>query len=131
MRLLVDTNTLIWLIGESYESSKMGPRDRKLINEADMGAVSSISVLEIRIKTMPDKLASPVDLLEAVTAAGLKFIAFDEFHADAITDLQALSRHDPFNRMLLAQAKRENMNLLTADLSLLNLNLPYVISARE
>ena len=130
MRILLDTNALIWLIGETSESSKVGPDARNLMDEADSVSASSISILEIRIKTMLGKLESPVDLIEDVASAGLKFLAFDELHADTITGFPNLSRHDPFDRMLLAQAKTENMVLLTSDEVLLGLALSYVINVR-
>jgi PIN domain nuclease of toxin-antitoxin system len=130
MHILLDTNALIWLIGETAESSKLGPDARNLLSEAETVSASSVSVLEIRIKTMLGKLESPADLLDSITAAGLRVLAFDELHADAITTFQNLGRHDPFDRMLLAQAKVENMIFLTSDEILLGLALPYVISAK-
>jgi PIN domain nuclease of toxin-antitoxin system len=130
MHILLDTNALIWIIGETAENSKLGSGARNLISEAETVSASSVSILEIRIKTMLGKLNSPTDLLENITSAGIKFIAFNELHADMITDFQSLSRHDPFDRMLLAQAKTENMHLLTSDHVLLGLGLPYVVDAK-
>ena len=42
----------------------------------------------------------------------------------------ALVRHDPFDRMILAQAEAERMTLLTADRTLLVLGQTWIVDAR-
>jgi PIN domain nuclease of toxin-antitoxin system len=71
------------------------------------------------------------DLIEDIMASGVKELSFGISHADAIRDFPALSRHDPFDRMLLAQAKVEKITFLTSDNNLLKLQLSYVIDARR
>nr|WP_285594613.1 PIN domain-containing protein [Actinomycetospora sp. NBRC 106378] len=41
----------------------------------------------------------------------------------------ALRRHDPFDRLLVAQARALGLTLLTADRVLLGLDLPFVVDA--
>jgi PIN domain nuclease of toxin-antitoxin system len=130
MTLLLDTNALIWLIGHA-DGSSLGPNARRKIQEADSVYVSSVSILEIRIKSMLGKLDVGQDLLTNITAAGLKTLSFDVTHADALTEFPDLKKHDPFDRMLLAQAQLERISLMTADTFLLALGLPYVMDARE
>lgn len=80
---------------------------------------------------MLGKLVSSDDLLEDVAAAGLKNLSFDVVHADALANFPALSKHDPFDRMLIAQAQVEGMTLLTSDAALLSLGLSLTANSRE
>ena len=116
MKLLLDTNTLIWLIGRT-DGKPLGPQAVQNIQAAEVVYVSSVSILEIRIKTMLGKLAFDDDLIEDIMAAGVKELSFGLSHA--------------FDRMLLAQAKVEKISFLTTDDTLLKLQLPDVIDARQ
>ena len=130
MKILLDTNALIWLTTQ-VDGRSLGPKAKQSIENADEVYVSSVSILEIRIKTMLGKLVSSDDLLEDVAAAGLKSLSFDIAHADALSNFPDLSRHDPFDRMLIAQAQVEGMTLLTSDAVLLSLGLSLTANSRE
>lgn len=93
--------------------------------------VSSISVLEIEIKSMLGKLEALETLLDDITFAGLKSLAFDIDHAEALKQFPGLSRHGPFDRMLLAQAKTEKHTFITADSIILKQNIDFVVNARQ
>jgi PIN domain nuclease of toxin-antitoxin system len=62
--------------------------------------------------------------------AGLRELPFTSDHAVAMLRFPALVRHDPFDRMILAQASAERMTLLTADATLLALGERWVQDAR-
>lgn len=130
MVLLLDTNALIWLIGHA-DGSSLGPSTKKAIEQADGVYVSSVNILEIRVKSMLGKIEASEDLLNDIATAGLKTLSFDVTHADELTKFPDLNKHDPFDRMLLAQAQLEGMMLLTADTFLLRLGLPYIVDARK
>lgn len=51
MRLLLDTNALLWLLGITAEESRLGPEAARLISEAESVSVSAISIFEMQIKT--------------------------------------------------------------------------------
>jgi PIN domain nuclease of toxin-antitoxin system len=129
LKILLDTNALIWLISGA-ESRLLGPRSLAQLKEADAVYVSSISILEIRIKTMLGKLESGDDLVVDIAEAGLKELPFDASHADAIRNFPNVAKHDPFDRMLIAQALIEGMTLLTSDATVLGLNLHFTANAR-
>ena len=80
---------------------------------------------------MLDKLVAPEDILGIVKASGLANLAFETEHADALTEFPTLSKHDPFDRMLLAQAKTEDLSLLTSDGLLLEQGFDFVVNARD
>jgi len=82
--------------------------------------VSAASLWEISIKHSLAR-GSPQDMpisgkqaLAYCESAGYDFLAVTVAHAAAVSDLPALHR-DPFDRMLVAQAKLEPMRLLTHD----------------
>jgi len=52
-------------------------------------------------------------------------------HAEAIRDYPELTRHDPFDRLLVAQADRAGLQLLTADRVLLGLEKDFILDATK
>jgi PIN domain nuclease of toxin-antitoxin system len=121
LKLLLDTNVLIWILSQTSNDS-IGSNAKQLIEDADAVYASSVSLLEIRIKTMIGKYISDEHLLKDIAEAGLENLSFDMTHADAITHFPTLSRHDPFDRMLIAQAQVEELVLITSDKVLLGLD---------
>ncbi len=79
---------------------------------------------------MIGKLDAPTHCRQMIEEAGDLPLAFSPEAADELRAFPSLARHDPFDRMLLAQARSENLKLLTADTLLLNLNLPFIADAR-
>ncbi len=130
MKILLDTNALIWLLGD-ISGGPLGDKAKQLINDADEVYVSSVSVLEIRIKTMLGKLISDNSLADDMSSSGLKSLSFDNNHADALTLFPTLVKHDPFDRMLIAQARVENMVLMTSDSVLLKLDIAQTVDSRK
>ena len=80
---------------------------------------------------MLGKLEVPETLLDDLAVAGIKNLSFTTDHAEALRHFPALSRHDPFDRMLLAQASSERYSFLTADNILIGQGLDFVLDARK
>jgi PIN domain nuclease of toxin-antitoxin system len=117
MKLLIDSQVLIWL---TYESDRIGPAACRTIDEAEDVYVSSVSLWELAIKHAKDKLAySPTELLNSSVALGLERLSLKDEH---ILRLQTIimPHRDPFDRMLLAQSETEGCILLTSDQHLLS-----------
>ena len=115
MRILLDTHALIWLLADSPRLSAT-TRERLSAPDAEL-FFSSVSILEIAIKhsLKPEAMpCAPDEIRTDAVASGLQEIKFDSFHAKAVGDLPWLHR-DPFDRMLVAQARTEKMLLLTHD----------------
>ncbi|HUC78679.1 MAG TPA: type II toxin-antitoxin system VapC family toxin [Candidatus Saccharimonadales bacterium] len=129
-KLLLDTNSLIWILDDRDKDS-FGKNALKKVAEAEVVYTSSISILEIRIKTMLGKLHTGPDLLNDIEDTGIKILSFTEFHADGLLNFPKLIRHDPFDRMLIAQAEAESLIFLTSDKLIIDLGLPFVIDARK
>lgn len=128
--MLLDTNALLWQLGLVEDAGKLGVEARRVLESADVVCVSSISLVEMHIKTMLGRLDVPAGAEEKVVAAGDQIINYSGTDADAIRKFPALKRHDPFDRMLIAQASSEGLVFMTADQVLLDLGLDFVIDAR-
>lgn len=113
-RILLDTHLLLWAVSEPR---KLPKEARRLIDEAEV-FVSAASIWEVGIKAALGKLAAdPSELLAEVEPAGFQLLPVGGDHAAAVSLLPALHK-DPFDRMLIAQAKTEPLLLLTNDAAL-------------
>lgn len=112
-RLLLDTHALIWLLDGS---PRLGPKARHQIDSAQDAAVSVASLWEIAIKTSLGRLPAVPDLEATISSGGLRRLGIEPAHLAALTKLSWRKDHrDPFDRMLVAQAKAEGLALVTAD----------------
>ena len=110
-RILLDTHLLLWAVAEPR---KLPPGARKRIEEADV-FVSAASLWEVSIKAALGTLAAdPAELLAEIEPAGFTLLPITGEHAAAVAKLPAVHA-DPFDRMLVAQAKTEPLLLLTND----------------
>ena len=115
MRILFDTHALIWFLSDSPRL----PTDiRDLLLRQDTRLFfSSVSVLEIAIKhsLKPEAMPCAADAVYAAAlASGIEETPFVSRHAQGVGVLPWIHR-DPFDRMLVAQARAEGMALLSHD----------------
>ena len=112
MILLLDTHALLWALADP---SALRPEARESIaSPANDVLVSAASVWEIAIKRGLGKLQAPADIGGAVTATNFVGLPITLADADAAGALPLLHR-DPFDRMLVAQARRVGAVIVTAD----------------
>ena len=76
--------------------------------------VSSISITEIAIKALLDKLELVFDPLDAAEKSGFEMLDFSAKDALILTDLPFHHR-DPFDRMLITQAISRKLIITTQD----------------
>lgn len=110
MRLLLDTNVLILGIAGQLRPDVMDMLD----DPANDLFVSHVSLWEIAIKSGLGKLRMPGDLDEQVEQLGIVELPLSRRHIEAYRELPVLHR-DPFDRMLVCQAKAEDLILVTRD----------------
>jgi PIN domain nuclease of toxin-antitoxin system len=111
MRVILDTHLLLWALSSP---SKLSKRARERIDSSEIYA-SAASIWEISIKTALGKLnADPAEVLAAVEPAGFNHMPVLGAHAAKVVTLPPIHR-DPFDRILVAQARTEPMILLTND----------------
>lgn len=90
-------------------------RAGQVIADSDTAVVvSAASAWEITIKKAVGRLDAPDDLLEALDANTFDRLAITAAHALAAGELPA-HHDDPFDRMLIAQARMEGLTLVTVD----------------
>ena len=110
-RILLDTHLLLWAVADPR---KLPPGARNRIDAAEV-YVSAVSIWEVSIKAALGKLsADPAELLAEIEPAGFTLLPVSGEHAAAVARLPAVHT-DPFDRMLVAQAKTEPLLLLTND----------------
>ena len=78
---------------------------------------------------MLGKLTVSADLTNRLTGQGLELLSITAEHAEAIRDFPELARHDPFDRLIVAQAARTGLRLLTADPVLLDVGRDFILDA--
>lgn len=125
--MLLDTHSLLWVLSGGAE---FGASARTALEGDPEVTYSSVSVAEIRIKQLLGKLQVPEDLLDRISAAGLRARDLTVAAADGLAAWPTLRRHDPFDRLLLAHAVAIGTRLLTADRVLLELDGAPVLDAR-
>jgi len=113
MRILLDTHALLWWL---TDDAQLGERARDHIADPDNAAVvSCASLWEIVIKQRLGKLDGDIGEIEKEIAR--QGMARLDLLVDHFVELSAMDVHhrDPFDQMLVAQARAENMPLLTAN----------------
>ena len=126
--LLLDSQCVLWLLDDS---PRLGPRARQTISSAQGVYVSAATVWELTIKTMLGKLSVPTELSAVLTEQGLLPLSITAEHAEAVQEYPELARHDPFDRLLVAQAEGAGLRLLTADRVLLGLQRSFILDATK
>ena len=115
MRLLLDTHLLVWAVSEP---SRLPAKARALMkDEANQLFFSAASMWEIAIKASykrEDFVVDVPDLYSELLRNGYCELAVATSHTFAVVHLPHLHK-DPFDRLLLAQAMREDLTLVTAD----------------
>ncbi len=111
MRLLLDTQVVLW---ELLGTQAVGRRARQAIEEATELAFSVVSFAEIGVKASVGKIAVPDDLHEHVVSIGLRILGLAPEHGLAVAKLP-MHHRDPFDRLLISQAREEGLTVITAD----------------
>ena len=124
MKLLLDTHVLLWWLADD---DRLSAATRDAVNVAAEARFSAASVWEIAIKRTLGRLEVPDDYLEAVEASDIQLLSITGEHAEAAG---ALPRHhdDPFDRMLIAQARIDELTLVTADRRLPDYGVPVLLA---
>lgn len=117
MNVLLDTCVFLWIIADKRDN--LSSRALEIYNDIDNDIfLSAVSSWEIMIKTNIGKLKlteSPAQRLpEEIKRTGCQPLPVYHSHALELSSLPPL-HNDPFDRMLISQAKCEGLVLLTPD----------------
>lgn len=116
MSILLDTKVFLWAAGID---GRLSESTKTLLEDPEQEIFfSAASALEIAIKWADGRLTLPASASEVVsrivTTAGLSQLSISAKDACAVSDLP---RHhdDPFDRLLVAQARANRLKLMTAN----------------
>jgi len=113
VRLLLDTAVLIYAVESPERLSKRAANS--LINSENVLELSSISLVEIAIKTTIGKLKVSAEVArEALETLGVRVLPYTADHAFELFSLP-LHHSDPFDRQIIAQALTEQIPIVTPD----------------
>ena len=111
MRILLDTHVLLWAMDAD---PRLKPAMQTVIAEAETVFVSAVSIWEIAIKAALGKLVVKGDVETFALQAGCQPLPVSWAHGRDVGRLP-LHHHDPFDRLLIAQARCEGLILVTDD----------------
>lgn len=115
MRLLLDTNVLIWML---EQPERLSPKAQTLLDDVDnVLFATTISLIEIAIKVGVGKLSMPSDLLTRLRGLDCEILPILPTHAMRMALLEPIHK-DPFDRLIVAQALVEDLVLMTSDVTL-------------
>ena len=122
-RLLLDSHVLLWALSDT--SMLSGETRRLIADSSNYVAVSAVSVWELGIKAAQGKLWIPDDLEAVIRRTGFAELTITFAHAGEAAALPPV-HSDPFDRMLVAQARIEQLELITRDRRLLEYGVRVV-----
>ncbi len=122
MRLLLDTHVLIWWLTRQALSDEAL---EAIAEETTEVLVSAASVWEAEIKAASGKLDLRTDIVDQARENAFTEMPVTFEHAMGAA---RLPRHhgDPFDRMLVAQARLERLTLVTRDAGLAVYDVPLL-----
>ena len=109
MPVLLDTHILLWL---RVAPDRLTGGERRAVDIAPCRYVSAVSLWEIAILVGLDRIEDDPRLFDLPT--GFDLLPVTPTHCRAVVELPQLHR-DPFDRMLIAQARTDKLLLLTRD----------------
>lgn len=112
MRLLLDTHTLLWVFDGSGRLSRAAAR--VVADGRNQVFVSAATAWEIAIKSSLGKLRVRGDYERGLEEYRFRELPVTTKHALAVRDLP-LHHRDPFDRLLVVQAKLEKLTMVTRD----------------
>ena len=111
MSLLLDTHVVLWWLTDAPD---LADDVKQRIDDEPGVHLSAATVWEVAIKQSRGKITEPANLPEIIEDAGLRHLPITARHAVVAGRLPLIHR-DPFDRMLIAQARCEGLTLVTRD----------------
>ena len=111
MSLLLDTHIVLWWLADDPE---LPDEIKNRLDHEPNVHVSAATIWEITIKQALGKITAPADLPERIRDSGFRELPISFAHAMAAGRLPLIHK-DPFDRMLVAQARCEGLTLVTRD----------------
>ena len=115
MQYLLDTHILLWWF---TTPKKISTKAQKIIRDKSNNIfLSSASLWEMAIKKSLGRLTLPHNLIEAVATESFRILPIMPEESLGVADLPLL-HSDPFDRLLIIQAKLHDLIIITKDLKI-------------
>jgi len=112
MNYLLDTHVVLWWL---TEPNRISSKARKIINDKEKKVyISSASFWEMAIKKSVGRLNLPNNIIEILISECFEILPIAPKDGLSVADLP-LIHSDPFDRMLITQAKLNDLILITRD----------------
>lgn len=120
MKILLDTHIALWAIADSKKLSEEATQMLEAEKNKIYYSIASVWEVAIKHKIKPEQMPiSEEAFLDLCEDTGFELLPVEAEHIFAVKTLKrpadAPKHNDPFDRILLAQAKSENMNFLRHD----------------
>jgi PIN domain nuclease of toxin-antitoxin system len=112
MKILVDTHIFLWML--SCPEKLNNKRRYELEFSGNEVFLSAISIAELVIQSSIGKIRIDFNPLEMAQEMHLDILNFSGAHAMTLAKLPLLHK-DPFDRMIIAQALSDKLNLMSDD----------------
>lgn len=112
MNLLLDTHALLWWLDDHPTLSTTAKT--AIADTENLVLISAAVIWEIKIKQSLGKLKIPRNFRKVLDEQPFERLSITAEHAYAVGELSAYHR-DPFDRILIAQAKVEGLTIVTRD----------------
>ena len=123
MRYLLDSHVFLWWV---QADTRLTHRSIETLRRSREVYVSVASIWELALKLAKGKLQEERSLLALTEEFRFRLLAVQPEHAEAAASIPA-HHCDPFDHMLLAQAKAEGLTLVTHDSALLRYAVPILL----
>jgi PIN domain nuclease of toxin-antitoxin system len=123
MNLLLDTHVLLWWLDNHPNLSRQART--AIADGRNLVFVSAAVIWEIQIKQALGKLKIPTNFRKVLGQQEFEPLDITTEHAYAVANLP-LHHRDPFDRMLVAQAKVESLTIITNDNHIKKYKIPFI-----
>jgi len=123
MGLLLDTHAFLWWNARDLRLPE--PMRVAIASPLNAVFVSAASVWEIAIKRASGKLIFDSPIGQSIEGHGFTSLPISTAHAEWAGALPSL-HSDPFDRLLVAQARMEGLTLVTVDEQVLRYQVPHL-----
>ena len=125
MILMLDAHAVLWWLANDPQLSDQARR--AIADPANDVLVSAASIWEIEVKRAAGRLEAPAELIEDLEQSHVNALPITALDAVAAARLR-MHHKDPFDRMLVAQARRLDAVIVSRDRGFAAYDVPVLLA---